>query len=312
MKTDEFIKILEKYSAGQATEEEKTLVEAYFDEKKAESPILNVGIEGYKNRLYRKIESSIAQDVKAKPKPSYFKQWAIAASVALALGLFLFSRYEPNPQFHLVETTLGKKQEIQLPDGTIVMLNSGSSIRYPQQFNGDFREVALTGEAFFDVARDTLKPFIVETGEVRTRVLGTSFNINAFAESDSISVSVATGKVMVANHRLMKEILLPNEQLHYHKVTEAYRKATDKSVIDKAWTENTIHLNYKTLNEAVEVLERWFDISIEIQNAALGRKRIVGKYHDPHLETILESLSFLLNIEFTEKSPSNYIVVPKK
>ncbi|CAM3357238.1 FecR family protein [Zobellia roscoffensis] len=312
MKTDEFIKILNKYSSGRATIEEKILVEEYFDKKHSSYNYTEQFSPKIESDVYLRIEDSIMDTKVIKPFHRFAYRALVAASVLLVVGLFMFIGHKPELNTTVVKTNYGEKREVLLPDGSLVILNSDSSLEFPEVFNEDFREVILTGEGFFKVQRDSTKPFLVETEGLTTEVLGTSFNINSFSEKDSITVSVVTGKVRVGNSNELKEILLPNHQLHYHKTTHGYRKSLDESLIDMAWTSNTIYLNNITLKEALSMLEKWFDVYIEIQDSALGQKRIVGKYHDNNLRTVLESLSFLLNIEFKEISPSNYIVVPKK
>ena len=205
---------------------------------------------------------------------------------------------------------LYNKKEIILPDGSKVLLNSGSRIEFPAYFKGEKREVSLVGEAFFDVHRDTLHPFIISTEGVKTQVLGTSFNVNAFPENDSISVSVATGKVRVSDQKGVNEILLPDQQLHYHKNTHAFRKAQKNAIVDRAWTLNTIHLDNKTVKEAVQIIERWFNIKIEIPDGDLAHRKIMGKYQNPELQQTFESLSFLLQARFEEITPETYRIVP--
>ncbi|OWW25478.1 hypothetical protein B4Q04_07620 [Zobellia sp. OII3] len=311
LNTDEFIKILEKYASGHATEEEREIVDAYFDKQQLPSDLTPLSTAKTKSNLYRRIEGEMKEVKHIGPSYRSFYSIGIAASILLVIGLFIFLGYGPEPTMRTVQTRYGEKQEVLLPDGTFVMLNSGSSIQFPDQFQEGLREVVLEGEAFFRVHRDTSRPFRVKTQELTTEVLGTSFNINSFPEKDSITVSVATGKVMVKNSDGLKEILLPDHQLHYHKTTYAYRKSADESAIDAAWTSNTIYLNNIRLEEALYMLEKWFDVSIRLSDPSLADKKVIGKYRNPNLRQTMESLSFLLGIEFKEKSPSTYTVIPK-
>ncbi|MDO6518117.1 FecR family protein [Zobellia uliginosa] len=311
MNTDEFIKILEKYASGHATEEEREIVDAYFEKQQLASDLTPLSLAETKSNLYRRIEGEMKKVKPIGPSYRYFYSIGIAASILLVLGLFMFLGYESGPQMRTVQTRYGEKQEVLLPDGTFVMLNSGSAIQFPGEFEEGLREVVLEGEAFFRVYRDTSRPFRVKTQELTTEVLGTSFNINSFPDKDSITVSVATGKVMVKNSDGLREILLPNHQLHYDKATYAYRKSANESAIDAAWASNTIYLNNIRLEEAIHMLEKWFDVSIHLSDPSLADRKVIGKYHNPDLRQTMESLSFLLGIEFKEKSPSTYTVIPK-
>ncbi|CAM9971303.1 unnamed protein product, partial [Chrysoparadoxa australica] len=107
----------------------------------------------------------------------------IAASVIFILvALFLYQRNEneipTSPDFRLAKTELGQRRTIKLSDGTMIKLNVGSSLEYPESFNQTSRRVTLVGEAYFDVAENTQKPFIIESGDLITEVIGTSFNLS--------------------------------------------------------------------------------------------------------------------------------------
>ncbi|NDV17491.1 DUF4974 domain-containing protein [Muricauda sp. TY007] len=312
MKTEAFIKILERYSKNEASREEIVLIDTYLEGKAGKNKGKASNIEKVHDRLYGQIEASLNKNQKVVPFKTVYRKWAIAASILVVFGTFFFAFMDFSVKVVEVTTAYGERKEIQLPDGTMVTLNAGSRLRYPEKFKGDRREVALNGEAFFDVFRDTLKPFTIETGKLRTQVLGTSFNINAFQESDSIRVSVVEGKVVVYDSMAVKEILLPNEQLKYNKVDKGYRTSKYDSSIDRAWSSNIIYFNGTSLEEATHILERWYNVTIEITDADLGDKVITGKYNDPKLKETMESLGFLMNIEFKQLSPTLYEVTPIK
>ncbi|MBG47368.1 MAG: hypothetical protein CML05_03660 [Pseudozobellia sp.] len=311
LKTNEFIKLLEKHQAGLTSPEEDLLVQKYFKAKlKDSASVLSSSSDAAKDRVNTRLQSSLFGANRQKPIFRIPPVWAVAASIALLFGLFMVFNGSSDPENQWVQTEYGQKKEIILPDGSKVLLNSGSRIEFPAYFKGEKREVSLVGEAFFDVHRDTLHPFIISTEGVKTQVLGTSFNVNAFPENDSISVSVATGKVRVSDQKGVNEILLPDQQLHYHKNTHAFRKAQKNAIVDRAWTLNTIHLDNKTVKEAVQIIERWFNIKIEIPDGDLAHRKIMGKYQNPELQQTFESLSFLLQARFEEITPETYRIVP--
>lgn len=307
MKTEEFIRILQKYENGTASFREKQLVESYFDKKTSQnSKVIPFDSVKAKKDTFAQIEANLAKEKETK----FSRYWgiAIAASIILCLGLFFGLSATPNVELQTVATAYGQKKQILLPDGTSVYLNSGSSLQYPKNFTGDTREVSLTGEAFFEVHRDEAHPFIITTSELRTQVLGTSFNINAFAENDSISVSVATGKVMVFDNSQMKELLIPGQKVQYNKSSKTYVRGQVQVDRFTDWTRNIIRFDDSNLLEAIPILERWFNISIELKDSSWGEKRITGTYKNPNLSETLESLSFLLDLKFVQKSPTSYIV----
>src|SRR5699024_2401351 len=110
-------------------------------------------------------------------------------------------------RYNTLTTPRGGQYQLTLSDGTRVWLNSGSSIRYPVAFNGKNRKVEMTGEAYFEVAKNEGRSFIVKKGDVEIKVLGTQFNVNAYADNRKMKVTLLEGAVKVKN-----EILKPNEQ----------------------------------------------------------------------------------------------------
>ncbi|WP_149240816.1 FecR family protein [Dyadobacter sp. 32] len=194
-------------------------------------------IETNREEIRSAIDSILA-DSKLYPLPAFYQNWAwkIAASLLLITGLSLwhFKRQELVP-VGLISSTKAEVNDgksprtFRLSDSTLVTLSPKSQLRIDSRFGITKREVFLTGEAFFNVARNTEKPFYVYTGEVVTRVLGTSFRVKAFSGEENVSVAVSTGKVTVfkqkssndAQHILSEEIILiPNQQAVYQKTGE--------------------------------------------------------------------------------------------
>lgn len=210
----------------------------------------------------------------------------------------------------------GQKSSITLSDGTEVLLNAGSKLIYPEQFRGETRELILEGEAFFTVTENKEKPFIVKTRELRTTVLGTSFNIDAFADSD-IRVTVATGSVSVvwgdappaslkgsgsvpsgALPRLDAQLLAPGEQVLYSEATNAMLKR--KVNIEKhiAWKDGALIFDNKKLSEVATMLERWYGVKITIENEKLGNCVIMGEHQNEPLVNVLKAMRFAIDIDY--------------
>jgi len=224
----EFEAILDRYVQDQATEEERRLVEAWFDAMEVEVDELapNAQTE-MRERLWANLNQGEAQ-------VSFWKKYrAVAASlVILAASLFLFNRYYIQPSDKDSTLTLTRDplrfynmgatpRQIDLTDGTVITLQPGGSIVVPHAFD-DKREVELSGEAFFNVAHDPRRPFLVYSRGVTTRVLGTSFNIKAPEQGKEVVVSVRTGRVSVLTPHpkvgspATKEVILtPNQQMVY-------------------------------------------------------------------------------------------------
>ena len=156
----------------------------------------------------------------------------------LVVGLISFFSYrqgENNLQNALtqveVEAPLGAQTRLRLPDGTLVVLNAGSRLVYPQDFGVDNREVELSGEGYFEVERNEKLPFHVQTSSLSVRVLGTKFNFRDYPNDEEAVVSLLEGKVALDN-RLRAEaemILLPNEQVTLDKAEKMHEKGINKS-----------------------------------------------------------------------------------
>jgi len=227
-----------------------------------------------------------------------WKGVAQAAGIALLLGLG-HSLLAPtgNPQGPVPplqrtgNTQWGQKLNLTLADGTKVRLNSGSSLKYPEHFQGGQREVELSGEAFFEVATDTTRPFVIKSGELETTVLGTSFNINTYPGNDHIAVTVATGLVRVAAQDREVE-LGPNQQGLFDRRTGAISKKTTDIGQFLDWKEGVIRFEDAELAQVVDILERWYGADIEFAQGDIGNCHITATYDNVDLEGVLESMVY--------------------
>ena len=179
-----------------------------------------------------------------------------------------------NPEIFLADTTADQTEELLLADGTRVVLNEKRSFSY-QDPTGE-RRVKLEGEAFFDVARDEAKPFIITTGELETRVLGTSFNVRAYP-AEPVEVAVASGSVQVSDDD-EKVVLKPDELVTY--VPEAKKLSTTKTnqVNAQAWAKKELDYTDTRLEELLPALERFYGRKIEVTNPALLNCPLTAKF----------------------------------
>jgi ferric-dicitrate binding protein FerR (iron transport regulator) len=152
-------------------------------------------------------------------------------------------------------TPRGGQYQLTMPDGTQVWLNAASSITYPTVFTGKTRNVSITGEAYFEVRHNASKPFIVETPADRVEVLGTRFNVNAYADEPGVKISLLAGSVRVAGH-----VLRPGEAYSKGHVT-----ATNVQQ-DVAWKNGAFSFSRSDLRAAMRQLARWYDIDIRYAN----------------------------------------------
>lgn len=238
-----------------------------------------------------------------KTKYTFFNFFAAACFLAL-LGFAANHFFLSSPQKTIAaavqkKTSNGQQLKVKLPDGTLVMLNAGSVLSYPKTFEDTIREINLTGEAFFNVVPNPKSPFIIHTGDVTTRVLGTSFNVRAYPENGEVQVAVVEGKVKVkANTMEGKEsnsvFLTKSEMATFQKnegelIVSAY---DEKEQI--GWKDGILYFEKSDFTTTVKKLERWYGVRIQISEA---RKidpswRFSGKFKDKPLDYILGVMSY--------------------
>lgn len=229
----------------------------------------------------------------------FLKVAAVILPFLIATILLLFFRQEPvesnEISYELIEkyNPKGQKLTVFLSDGSKVKLNAESKITYQKPFESHQRLVILEGEAFFEVTPDVEKPFVVQSGELEIRVLGTSFNINAYPELSKISVAVKTGLVSVMNFTdkgtTDKESLKinPAEMVTYSKAQEEFKISDYNPEEVLSWSDGVLFFENATMEEFVRKIERWYGIDIVIKRKQPVVKGITGIFKDQTLEEIL-------------------------
>ena len=231
----------------------------------------------------------------------------VAASVVLLLSLSLIlyqlNRQKSQPPetskvtYETKTTQRGEKLTLALPDGSIVKLNAESSLRYPISFE-TLREVYLRGEAYFEVARDTLKPFKVRTEAVTTEVLGTSFNVNFSSQDSTVQVAVTSGKVAVySQHVPEKYYLLPAEVLTYDQ--EKFTKSHFDEELFLGWKDGILAFENADMAEITQRIGTWYDVDFEIKGKAGVTRKFSGKFKNKSLRYVLEGISFSSNFKYS-------------
>jgi ferric-dicitrate binding protein FerR (iron transport regulator) len=198
---------------------------------------------------------------------------------------------------------LGQKIQIELSDGTVIWLNSGSRLKVPLNFIGDKRELYLQGEAYFDVAHDASKPFIIHTGNVITQVMGTAFNIKAYG-SFELDVTVARGKVSVGLKNRQLGVLTSNRGLSYdsrNNLTKQYYTNAAKV----RWMYGDLIFDNIKMEEAVKTLERWYNIKITVSDPKVKAYRFTASFlNHENIDQVLKVLSELTHFNYSQQGKS--------
>jgi transmembrane sensor len=240
----------------------------------------------------------------------FLRFWRYAAVIFFSLGLgwlWIVKEESRNEEVVAVanwqqyETPLGVKSTVTLSDGSVVTLNSGTKIRYVEYFIGSEREIFLEGEAFFEVAKDSIKPFVVHAGGLSTRALGTSFNIKAFKE-EMTEVALVTGSVEVKETDGSKvERILPGEGIFsLPGKGDLNRKKVNLDHIT-AWMHKTILFDNTPFYKAMLTLEKWYGVQINVFNLKDKDLKITGRYQDETLKNILEGLGYGIGLDYRIK-----------
>lgn len=223
---------------------------------------------------------------------------------AAALILFMISwlkfpsSHEQKLEIAQIEkiTEPGQKLSFHLSDGTSVILNSGSKIKYPDSFSEKERIVHIEGEAFFDVTKDVARPFTVITESVRTTALGTSFNVNSFPSKNFIEVALVSGKVIVTGVKDYEYgssvILSPGEVVTVIKDKKSLVKSSFDYYQKISWKEGLIYFKDADYTEIANRLESWYGIEITQNKLPATPWKFTGKFENEILDNILISLQF--------------------
>ncbi|MGL5618098.1 MAG: FecR family protein [Tannerellaceae bacterium] len=222
----------------------------------------------------------------------------------LISAYFIYNRQSSQPvQLLEYKTMPGMIASILLPDSTHVWLNGNSSIKYPSEFAGNERNVAIQGEAFFEVKKDARKRFVVEsTNNTRVEVFGTTFNIVAF-EQTPVAVTLASGAVdFIYNTPNAKETrikLNPNNKVIYNQDTNECTHVPNASVAtDIAWKEGKVVLRNTSLEDALEVLSRRFNAEFRVKDRALYNLHFTGEFKTQQLSKILDHFMLASSIHY--------------
>ena len=182
------------------------------------------------------------------------------ATVTKTNGSLTYEATREAPVYHTLATGAGSQYRLALPDGTLVWLNAGSSLRYPTAFTGGERRVALSGEAYFEVAKDATKPFRVQSGSATTEVLGTHFNVRAYAGEGGVTTTLLEGSVQVSNKSLA-QLLQPGQQARTTEETIELSLADGEEAV--GWKNGQFVFHKTPVAAVMQELERWYGTPIE-------------------------------------------------
>lgn len=224
---------------------------------------------------------------------------------SLLLGYLYFSDSSSEMQYAEVSTASGAIIRYELPDKSIVWLNSGSKLRYPIKFKGDKREVELEGEGYFEVKADKEHPFYVNTSTgLKTYVYGTHFNVSAYSDDDYVETVLEEGKVNVIIPNSGNEIKLePGQGLSYNEITKKISKSEIDVYEKTAWKDGKLIFRNTSLKDVLKKLSRHFNVEIQLNNLSGKEYKYRATFTKENLGQILDYLSKSASLKWKSEEP---------
>ncbi|MGX7687556.1 FecR family protein [Flectobacillus roseus] len=251
--------------------------------------------------------STIIRPLSEKRVIPFKRVVGIAASVIVLIGVLLFVFWKPTSESAPLQESVAQEKVLNytLPDGTKVTLNRGSKISYPSTFEGQTREITLQGEAFFDVAHDAQHPFIIHAQGAAIKVLGTSFNVNAY--SKQVKVWVKTGKVQVKKSSSVIQ-LLPGEQAEVQ--GDEVVRSTYVDANQAAYFSQSFNFENTDLSSVVTTLSQVYGVKVTLANEAMSHCKLTVNFEKESLENILAVIATTFDIN-VQKQGQNFVLEGK-
>lgn len=250
---------------------------------------------------------------------TYIRRWMAAAAVLLIVvttGGILFKGYtKKTDPVNIIATEKGSRTTITLIDGTRVWVNADTRLTYNDDFGAKTRSVWLSGEAYFEVAKDKLRPFIVHTSLMSVKALGTAFNVRSYKEDSSAETSLMEGAVEVAFKkkesgkvllRPMEKVVVRNmagktyneKELPEIAVTRISYDSAQAVAAETGWITNRLVFKQERLETIIKTLERYYGCSIQVQNNLLLNRKLSGTFKDESLPEVLETFRLAAGIQY--------------
>ncbi|MGL5317818.1 MAG: FecR family protein [Bacteroidales bacterium] len=312
--------IISKYLNHVATEQELALLEAWMNESpENKEMVLRLKNEFVLSSLMDRFEG-VADEVQERPldikkaKRISFRPFLKYASIVVGAGLFTLSalRYMENhkePVYQMLTVEEGERAKIVLADGSEIWLNSNTQISYPDNFNRVNRDIKLSGEAYFKVAKNQELPFVINTQNIEVEVVGTEFNVRSYEDDATIDVQVVEGKVLVREEDVDQQshLLTANEMITYDKLNASFNEESFDAEVEN-WREGKYIFKHKTLKEIARQLERIYAVEFIINDTALLDDVYYGEINvKDSIENIMEIIS--LSDQFTYEIKNKQVII---
>jgi transmembrane sensor len=275
----------------------------------------NTSFESHPDKDFHKIYQGINKTIYKKNKlirPLIYLKWAATLSLLFIFSYLLYKFESQNNSVVVVNTEIetiekinpnGQKSKIHLPDGSVAWLNSDSKLTFPSKFDS-IRKVELIGEAFFEVAHNIEKPFVVQSENISTQALGTAFNVRAYKEENQIQVALTDGKVLVtvlnAERKDKNDFVIdPGLSITYWKDNDRIEKSEFSFIDVIGWKQGILVFNNAEKEDVFVQLSRWYGVEFEfINNNVNCRWKYNGQFKNENLENILISIGSIKHFNY--------------
>lgn len=255
--------------------------------------------------------------LQAKQRKLFLIKIGKIAAVALVLivstvfaTLFLAENSTRNTAFNMLYVPAGQRAQITLQDGTTVWLNAKSTLKYPSRFAGKERQVTLTGEAYFDVAKNRRKPFIVSTHNIQLKVLGTQFNVRDYPNADRSKISLLEGSVEVDRGNKGTLVLRPGDEATIEGGNISVSEIVNPNYF--LWKDGIYCFENERLIDIIEKLQLYYDVTIKVEDPEIFNVRYTGKFRQSDgIDEILRIIRKIHRFDI-KKDPDNHIITLSK
>jgi transmembrane sensor len=276
-------------------------------------------IEAQKTSNYKLLLQVINTGLTFNSQPKFLQYFIRIAAIIIFVfstsvsGYYIYTEFTSRNNMMSYETIVphGSQSKIVLPDGTIAWLNSGSILKYSNNYGSKNRTVYLTGEGYFDVQRNPKKPFFVYANDIKVKVLGTVFNVRSYKDEATVEVNLIEGKVdvMVENNaKPEKFTLLPNYKVVYDKTSKTMQSLKSNAARAATWTTGKLCFVDASLEDISKDLERKYDVQINIQTQKIKNELFSGSLDlNQPIEKVLEYID--VDKKYTRTYNGNTILI---
>jgi hypothetical protein len=314
--------LLLSYIKDSASAEECSIVESWLhDKEENEQTLLQIARIYHAQYTYRRIEQRdsfkafelIQIRLKKKKNRLYLFRFMKYASIIILMimtsavtSLFTEKKELPHdiPQMVTMCSSAGMRTQLTLPDGTIVFLNSRTTISYPVRFDPDVRKVVLDGEAYFKVSHNPDYPFIVclNDNKMQLEVLGTEFNVESYRTDDVIHTSLVNGSVKIhvqlSADSKIERVLKPSEKAVFEKNSQKFTVQRVNTAYDTVWMDGVLMFKETSLPEVLRRLSHFYDVSFEVKDPVINSYCFTGTFVNRQLSQVLDYLQISSDISY--------------